>query len=329
MYASVDTGMHETPADDWSASSAMLRSLAREHADLLERLTQMPALLPNTSRNLAEMFAFQTRLTRQLFDTQRILLERSARLDAEIASIDAAAASSALDCPTVGHVDDLDLADIDDSNVRQLLASLSATVVRTPADVESMSRVLDEAFAPEELPFQAVLEAFTTALDRCWADAQRVATRRLADAHARAAVLVHFARIEAGAEVETAAQVVAQVVAEVSSPEPEAVQAEAPAPSVAPEAALSARSAASELDALLAQFDDVLEIDARPVWADDVVEPAEPADAVINLGGTARPAGTNFWESPVRRRGTSRRRINPHSTAAALVLAVAALVRLK
>jgi hypothetical protein len=299
-----------------TAASALLRGLVHEQHDFLDRMVQSPALLPEHSRNLGEMLAFQARLTRQFFDAQRMLLERSARLDDEIASIDQAGAAAAIGGTSLGPVVDIDLDSLDDGSARHTLAALSAAVVRTRDDVESLSKVLAEAFAPGELPFGAALDDVTAALERCWRDAERVAEMRLADARARAAMLVHFARVEAGHSDDHSTTL--PVIDEPSTPVATAV----PAVNVA-----------TDLEALLAQFDDSLDGLAEPTWADDEVvvdRAAVSADqALINLGGPTRAAGDGFWDAPARRREAAHRRLISHSPAAGLVLAIAALLRLK
>mgnify|MGYP003348183229 CR=1 FL=1 len=132
-----------------SIAPSVIRGLALEHAEFVDRLAIAPTLLPDSERNLGEMLAFQARLTRQFFDLQRQLLERCAVLDAQVAAIDAAAVAG-LDGDDRFLSSGLDVIDRDPSafaadEVRQALAALATTVVTTPDDVASLAKVLDDA----------------------------------------------------------------------------------------------------------------------------------------------------------------------------------------
>lgn len=278
-------------------ATAFIRGLSVEHREFVDRLAQSPSLLSPCDGNLAEMLAFQARLTRQFFDLQRLLLERSVRLDADIAALDAAAAAAALgesDFPD----DDLVGADAD---IRQSVAALAATVVQTQHDVESLSHVLDEAFVSDEMRLHSVLDEVTLMVERCRVEAERVAERRLADARARAATLVHLARVERAAA--------------------------AGEPAVVAQLPVGPAVLADDLDALLAQFDDGLPADTEIRWLDDEAPVTPPTNALFTLDGPM-PSADAFW-GRARVRPTSRRRVAPLSNVAAFVLAAVAVLRVK
>lgn len=309
--------MHAAAGGSPSVASTVIRGLSIEHSDFIDRLAVAPTLLPPSERNLGEMLAFQARLTRQFFDLQRQLLERCAVLDAQVAAIDAAAAATALGderfpISTLG-VGNYDPSAFAADEVRQALAALATTVVTTPDDVASLAKVLDDAFAPDEFPFAAVLSEFASTFDRCWSETNRVAQLRLADAQARAAMLLHFANIEQGSSY-------------VAAPEAHAPEAtELVAPPVS--------TALADLDALLAQFDDGLELTPTLRWVDDPVEPSQQGETLITFGSDAAQLGDGFWNKTSGRTFRPRRRTMPvrpaSSSAAAFVFAVAALLRLK
>lgn len=294
MVTPAEPEMRSGAADSPSAAAALLRGLGHEHRDVVDRLATSPSLLPRESRNLAEMLAFQARLTRQFFDLQFLLLEESARLDTEIAAIDAATVAASV----ASAAADTELED----GVRQMLAALAADIVRTPGDVESVSKVLDDAFMPDELHLHGVLGAVAEIFERCRSEADAVARRRMADARARAATMLLMERVEA-CDASMAAPPVAAMVA-------------------------ASEELADDLDALLAQFDDGLPIDAEVRWADDVAAAPAVTGALIVLDGTTATPIDSFWDRG-RARTAPRRRSPFHSSAAAVVVAALALLRVR
>ena len=313
----VDAPLRAAAGDSPSVASAVIRGLAVEHAEFVDRLAVAPTLLPGSERNLGEMLAFQARLTRQFFDLQRQLLERCAVLDAQVAAIDAAAVAG-LDGDDGFLSSSVDVIDRDPSafaadEVRQALAALATTVVTTPDDVASLAKVLDDAFAPDEFPFAEVLSEFASTFDRCWSETNRVAQLRLADAQARAAMLLHFANVEQGSPYLAAPEVHAPETTELATP--------------------PVSTALADLDALLAQFDDGLELTPTLRWVDDPVEPSQQGETLITFGSDASQLGDGFWDRTSGRTSRPRRRPMPvrpaSSSAAAFVFAIAAFFRLK
>ena len=67
-------------------------------------------------------------------------------------------------------------------------------------------------------PFAAVLSEFASTFDRCWSETNRVAQLRLADAQARAAMLLHFANVEQGSSHVVAPEVHAPETTELAAP---------------------------------------------------------------------------------------------------------------
>lgn len=89
-------------------------------------------------------------------------------------------------------------------SVRQEIAELGAVVVRTNAEADSLASVIDAAFELDDLDGARAERQLRSLLDDWWMAEGHEGKAGVDDAHARAAMRLHVARIEAGEILETA-----------------------------------------------------------------------------------------------------------------------------
>ena len=206
------------PADLTADVVAFFDTLRKAQVGFLGTVGQAQSLLGGESGQLAHVVAIQGRLTRQFFDAQRSIMMHRAEVDVAVAHIGATAENTstamvAARVQAVGGVPAVRAtpwsdarADIDvvHRSAREEIASLGAFVVRTMADADSLARVIDEAFEPDE-PDGAMAERQLRALLDEWWNVEKQESRDVIDdADARAAMRRHIERIEAGEDLEAA-----------------------------------------------------------------------------------------------------------------------------
>lgn len=200
---------------------AFFETLKSEQTRFLEAIREAGSLLRRESGQLALVAATHSRLTQQFFDAQRSILTQRAEVDAEVARIACAVARNA---PTV-------VADAHDQTAssrtgplrtqrrrhrttaavrsevtvddvlrspRQEIARLGVEVVRTIADVDSLERVINEAFEPDEPDGITTQRQLAAHLDDWWRAETQAGLAAIDDAHATVTMRRHIARIEAG-----------------------------------------------------------------------------------------------------------------------------------
>ena len=216
-----DADMPSVPAS--AEVAAFLATLRDEQARFLTTIRQAASLLRADSGQLALVAATQCRLTQQVFDAQRAILHRRADVDAEVARIARSTDEQAL--IAVGDADDgvlvaishspptrtarrrhrpmavrrdtIAVADGPRRSPRQEVAALGVALVRTKADVDSLERVIDEAFEPGEPDTAAMQRQLAAVLDEWWRVEQMEGHAAIEDARARATVRRHIAGIAA------------------------------------------------------------------------------------------------------------------------------------
>jgi hypothetical protein len=209
LVASTD----DRSTDDDGGAAAFLDALAREQARFLGAVGEARRLLRDRDGQLSAAAAMHARLAHELFDAQRMILRHRAETDAEVARI-AHVTAAQIDAIGEAGPDDgvLDESDRDpDSNrrahhpagssVRRQIADLGVDVVRTPDDVRSLAAVIDDAFAPDEPDIVTARRQLREVLDQWWVAERREAKAEVDDAHARAAMHLHLARVDARVDV--------------------------------------------------------------------------------------------------------------------------------
>jgi hypothetical protein len=204
-------------------------ALRREQARFLDAIGQARAALGHDAGQIAHLSAVQGRLTRQFFDAQRLILQRRAETDAEVARIAfetedhanvvlasavAHAAAGQFAPPQPGeHHDgpelpgDLSPAALVEQSTRQAIAALGVLAVRTKADADALERVINDALAPTEPDSARMERQLQKVLDEWWSSEAQEGRALLDDARARAAMRLHLAHIEACEIVGAAAPV--------------------------------------------------------------------------------------------------------------------------
>lgn len=221
------------------------------------------------SGQLANVVAVQCRLTRQFFDAQRQIMAHRAEIDTEVGAIASLEQPCGPAAPDWRHHE---------------VAACGVAAIATMDDVESLAKVIDDAFASEESDGAVAQRQLTAMLDDWWQFEQQEGRALIDDAHARSAVRCHVARIEAG---ETGA---VEALAELTTPTA-AASAARPLPADM-EAALDAAEHGalhSLLDTLSSALEMASTADAALIHLDDAPRPA----AVAETGGAA--AFHQFW----------------------------------
>lgn len=206
----------EFRADDDAEVEVFFATLRKEQARFLGAMRHASSRLRRESGHLAHVAATQSRLTQQFFDAQRAIMLRRAEVDAEVLLIARLAEANAIEilaqtcvgeeCSTSADVDLAPFAQEvvpsipsgSSRSARQEIAALGVTVVRTMADVDSLERVIDEAFEPDEPDGAAAQRQLESLLNEWWTTGNQDGLAVIDDAHARAQMRVHVAKIEAG-----------------------------------------------------------------------------------------------------------------------------------
>lgn len=206
-------------------------ALRAAQVGFMEAVGQAQAELGRDSGQLSHVAAIQGRLTRQFFDAQRSIMMRRAEVDAEVALIGATAEEQADELVSAARAkatasalherstvpasrrclprpemfvstSSVDIAadtqvEPPQRSPRQEIAALGAAVVRTMADADSLARVIDEAFEPDDPDGAAAERQLSQLLDAWWRAENQEGRAIIDDANARAAMRHHVAGIEA------------------------------------------------------------------------------------------------------------------------------------
>jgi hypothetical protein len=224
METSVATARSSAQIDLTAEVSQYFEALRREQARFLDAVGQATSALGQQTGHVAHLSAIQGRLTRQFFDAQRLILQRRAETDAEVARIAAetedhanvvlasavahAAADQFAPLSAGGPSEDLavpaDPTAIVAESTRQAIAALGVLAMRTKADADALEHVINDALAPTEPDGARMERQLQQLLDDWWASEAQEGRALLDDARARAAMRLHLAHIEA-CEIVTAA----------------------------------------------------------------------------------------------------------------------------
>lgn len=194
-------------------------TLRREQARFLEAVGQAASMLGQETGQVANLGAIQGRLTRQFFDAQRLILQRRAETDAEVARISAEtedhanvvlasavahAAAGQFAPPQPGThgegpaaTNDLSGAALVEQSTRQAIAALGVLAIRTKADAEMLEQVINDALSSAEPDGPRMERQLQQLLDDWWTSEAQEGRALLDDARARAAMRLHLAHIEA------------------------------------------------------------------------------------------------------------------------------------
>ena len=222
---SVIEDLVETSPETSSLAAEYLDSLSREQARFLSATGEWRRRLADDDGQLAAVAALHGRLTQQFFDAQRAILRRRAETDARVRLINERSEAESdqlmdpdsrdiiedhetgelsyarLDVLDGGDDDgrvDADDIDDDDRSVRQQIADLVATVVRSGDDADSMAEVINDAFIPDEPDGAGAKRALQAVLDRWWESENQESRAAIDDATARAAMRFHLAMVQTG-----------------------------------------------------------------------------------------------------------------------------------
>ena len=182
-----------------------LDRIGREHRRFICALNDANRDLATTGQ-LTRVASIQTRLTQEFLDAQRAILKRRAETDAVVADIAAQAdeessaiMSAARSRARIASVEPFFPRPHLDrrphrSAVRRGSCPRSGSATRT----ESLARLIDGAFESAEPDGVAARRQLRELLDAWWEAEKQEAKAATDDASARAAMLVHTAKIEAG-----------------------------------------------------------------------------------------------------------------------------------
>lgn len=197
--------------------AVFLESLRAEQARYLSAVRDAASSLRDEPGQLGCVAATQGRLTQQLFDAQLLILSRRAHIDAEVSRIGLAAEDEADDLvrharaaaahanvvhdepavprrPVAGAVDHIETF----GSARQRVAALGVVVVQTMADADSLAGIIDAAFQPDEPDGAVAQRQLTDVLGGWWQAENQEGSAAIDDAHARAAMRLHIARVQVG-----------------------------------------------------------------------------------------------------------------------------------
>jgi hypothetical protein len=286
---------------------AFFETLRDEQVRFLESMARARSVLGGGDGQLAQISAVHGRLTRQFFDAQRLIMQRRAEADAEVARIgtetddhahtvlaSALAHSAAASFPAPSPADRVPppgtAADGDSlmRTTRQAAAALSVLAARTKHDADSIERVINEAFETRESEDARFERQLQTVLDEWWEFEKQESKALVDDARARAAMRLHVAHLEA-----------CQIMGQATPTAPALPADTTPAPVPAPASStLLPGSVRSLLDAVgPADLESVFaELDAA--LAPPPVTDLHDTDVIMQLGmsSVARPdAFDDFW----------------------------------
>jgi hypothetical protein len=222
--------MNTGPTDLAPVVARYLDELQAHQARFLDAVSQARGVLGADAGQLAQLSAIQGRLTRQFFDAQRLILQRRAQVDAEVARIGveteehanvvlaSAVAHAAADrfgplgaADSAGDLDpdSPDSAAFVEQSTRQAIAALGVLAVRTKADADALEQIINDALAPSEADGARMERELQSLLDEWWNAQTQEGRALIDDARARAAMRLHVAHIEACEIVGAAAPAVA------------------------------------------------------------------------------------------------------------------------
>jgi hypothetical protein len=297
--------MNTGPTDLAPVVARYLDELQAHQARFLDAVSQARGGLGTDAGQLAQLSAIQGRLTRQFFDAQRLILQRRAQVDAEVARIGleteehanivlaSAVAHAAADhfgpfsaAGSTGDADpdSLDSAAFVEQSTRQAIAALGVLAVRTKADADALEQIINDALAPSEADGARMERELQSVLDEWWNAQTQEGRALIDDARARAAMRLHVAHIEACEIVGAAAPAVAP---------PDASQ------NVLPSSVLAAIDLAAPggLDAVLNAVAGSLTAAPPAV----VARPATVPPTALSTAASAVPALPTLATMPVRR----------------------------
>lgn len=208
--------MDVTPPLAPSATNPSPHSLPSEVELFLDRVSRehrrFICALNDANRDLAtvgqltRVASIQTRLTQEFLDAQRAILKRRAETDADVADIAAQADEESSAIMSAARMR-ARIAEVDLSLPPPSLGSMAAplgrptqlTVPVASGDAtESLARLIDGAFESAEPDGVAARRQLRELLDAWWEAEKQEAKAAADDASARAAMLVHTAKIQAG-----------------------------------------------------------------------------------------------------------------------------------
>ena len=195
-------------------ASSFLAELHQAQARVLELLAAAGSELQSESAHLAQMSAISGRITRQLFDAQRSMLQREAFLDQRIREIGSstsaecrAARATVAEAVNAGRPDLIDLDHVvptvaacpqadSAKTTRESIVELAIELLRSSQDVETHRPTIEGAFVLDESDWQSTAQSLTAVLDEWWALRAAEHEVALADALARRRLELHIARLE-------------------------------------------------------------------------------------------------------------------------------------
>lgn len=195
---------HSLPSD----VELFLDRIGREHRRFISALGEANRDLA-TAGQLTRVASIQTRLTQEFLDAQRAILKRRAETDADVADITAQADEESSAIMSAARMR-ARIASVDHSFAPPALGSTAAPLGRparladpfvpgsTGDAAESLARLIDGAFESAEPDGVAARRQLRELLDAWWEAEKQEAKAATDDASARAAMLVHTAKIEAG-----------------------------------------------------------------------------------------------------------------------------------
>ena len=290
--------------------------IGREHRRFIGALNEANRDLATVGQ-LTRVASIQTRLTQEFLDAQRAILKRRAETEAAVADIVAqadeessaimsAARSRARIAAVEGPFPPPELG----STAAPLGRPTRPTAVLVPVlsgdATESLARLIDGAFESAEPDGVAARRQLRELLDAWWEAEKQEAKAATDDASARAAMLVHTAKIEAGE--------IARFGPPTTAPQTPAAYRHHPSASLpAPMVNALAETDHEHLDDVLAHLLDELDIesaepelpeagagDGDTMWCAPPAPPAaasvaEPSDSLNDRSAAPQEAFDRFW----------------------------------
>ena len=208
-----------------TGADAYLEQLSKEQTRFLTALADANTMLPGPTSQLARVAAIQSRLTQEFLDAQRAIIKRRAETEATVAAV-AIAAEAEADrlfacardesvmasvCGPTLHAAPTGSPVAKPAPVMALRPGAAAAGAwpapgsSSPADVESLARLIDGAFEGAEPDGAAMKRQLRELLDEWWRIENQEDKAAVDDANARAAMRVHVANVESNQIVRAAA----------------------------------------------------------------------------------------------------------------------------
>jgi hypothetical protein len=208
-----------------TGADAYLEHLSKEQTRFLAALADANTMLPGPTSQLARVAAIQSRLTQEFLDAQRAIIKRRAETEATVAAV-AIAAEAEADrlfacardesvmasvCGPTLHAAPTGSPVAKPAPVMALTPGVAAAGVwpapgsSSPAEVESLARLIDGAFEGAEPDGAAMKRQLRELLDEWWRIENQEDKAAIDDANARAAMRVHVATVESNQIVRAAA----------------------------------------------------------------------------------------------------------------------------